>query len=442
MTKRIEGKEDSVLPEFEKLMRGRGRYGLLYAYVGREYLLSFAVAFLFFFFIFFINQILVLAQRILLRNVNLPDVLLLVVYSIPQFLMYTMPFSSLASASMVIGNLSSQNEILALRSAGVHLNKIFRPILIISLVFSSLTLIIANRMIPYTTKLYKELYSNIIQSVPTLEIKSYSSTKFGKKVISNGLAEGNVLHDVLIFEDSDKKESRVVSAKEGRITVIDINRSLYRIDLTEPRVLLTDSFSLESYSLASASEMSLYLDLSSAVSGYVNITPSQMSVSELYEAASQLKDEQNRMEFNRGSEISGAAQKLGEALMSLEKGNAGTFAVPEILGKGRDLKNSQSAAGYSFYYQYYRSELQKKIALSLACTFLVFIAFPLSFFRVRYGRLIGFGLSMFIAAAYWFFLYFMHVKAISSPLHPAFFIWAPDAVVFAAGLLLLWRTGK
>ena len=76
------------------------------------------------------------------------------IFSIPQFLMYTMPFSSLASASMVIGNLSSQNEILALRSSGVHVRNIFMPILIISLGFSAATLMIADRMIPYTTELY------------------------------------------------------------------------------------------------------------------------------------------------------------------------------------------------------------------------------------------------------------------------------------------------
>ena len=162
-------------------MRRRGieRHTLLYWYVGREYVFSFIVAFLFFFFIFFVNQILVLAQKILLKNVQIADVILLVVFSIPQFLMYTMPFSSLASASMVIGNLSSQNEILALRSSGVHVKHIFRPILVVSLVLSAATLMIADWMIPYTTALYKDLYAKILESMPTLELDSYSSTRFG-----------------------------------------------------------------------------------------------------------------------------------------------------------------------------------------------------------------------------------------------------------------------
>ena len=420
-------------------MRRRGNYWLLYRYVGREYILSFIVAFLFFFFIFFVNQILVLAQKILLKNVRVMDVIMLVIFSIPQFLMYTMPFSSLASASMVIGNLSSQNEILALRSSGVHVRNIFMPILIISLGFSAATLMIADRMIPYTTELYKDLYAKILQSVPTLELESYSSTRFGKRIISNGLVDGNTLHDVVIFDDTNSRESRVISATEGSITVIDIDRYLYRIDLVDPEIMITDSSSLESYSLASASNMELYLDLSSSASGFVNITPSQMSIRQLQAAAEERLSEQQSIEKQRQTNISYNAQKLGEALMKIEENE---ISASMVLNYAEDLSDSLRSQGFSFYYQYYRSELQKKIALSLACTFLVFVAFPISFFKVRNGRLLGFALSMFVACAYWFFIYYMHVRAIKSALHPAVFMWLPNAVVFAAGLILLWRTRK
>ena len=420
-------------------MRRRGNYWLLYRYVGREYILSFIVAVLFFFFIFFVNQILVLAQKILLKNVRVMDVIMLVIFSIPQFLMYTMPFSSLASASMVIGNLSSQNEILALRSSGVHVRNIFMPILIISLGFSAATLMIADRMIPYTTELYKDLYAKILQSVPTLELESYSSTRFGKRIISNGLVDGNTLHDVVIFDDTNSRESRVISATEGSITVIDIDRYLYRIDLVDPEIMITDSSSLESYSLASASNMELYLDLSSSASGFVNITPSQMSIRQLQAAAEERLSEQQSIEKQRQTNISYNAQKLGEALMKIEENE---ISASMVLNYAEDLSDSLNSQGFSFYYQYYRSELQKKIALSLACTFLVFVAFPISFFKVRNGRLLGFALSMFVACAYWFFIYYMHVRAIKSALHPAVFMWLPNAVVFAAGLILLWRTRK
>mgnify|MGYP000225404966 CR=1 FL=1 len=284
-------------------MSKRGGYGKLYGYVGKEYFLSFLVAFVFFFFIFFVNQILVLAQKILLKNVMLSDVLMLVVLSIPQFLMYTMPFSSLASASMVIGNLSSQNEVLALRSCGIHTGRIFVPIVGISLLLSISTLFIADRMIPYTTERYRDLYAQVLERVPTLELESYSSTTFGNMVISNGLVDKNEVHDMLIFDDSDPNNSRVVFADKGSFSVVDIDRFIYRIDMENPQILATDSTSLESYSLAKASSMTMYINLSSQTGANVNITPSQMSIRQLMTLTNERREENDSLKAQKAEDL-------------------------------------------------------------------------------------------------------------------------------------------
>ncbi len=419
-------------------MSKRKSYGKLYWYVGREYVLSFIVAFFFFFFIFFVNQILVLAQKILLKNVNISDVLMLVVLTIPQFLMYTMPFSSLASASMVIGNLSSQNEVLALRSCGIQTGKIFVPIVWISLVLSVSTLFIADRMIPYTTEKYKELYAQVLQRMPTLELESYSSTKFGDRVISNGPVEGNSVYEVLIFDDTDSQDSRVVMADKGTFSVVDIDRFIYKIELENPRILVTDSSSVQSYSVASAEHMTMYLNLASEASGSVSITPSQMSIRQLLSLVAEKQVEQDQALTRRDEDVADSVSILAEALFDAEQGT-GTANVWDLYRQVSYIDSIKGNNTYSFYYQYYRAELQKKVALSLACTFLVFIAFPISFFRVKNGRLLGFGLSMLIACMYWFLLYYMHTQAILTGLHPAFFIWFPNALVFLIGIILILR---
>lgn len=430
----------------------RQSYGRLYAYVGKEYLLSFFLAFVFFFFIFFINQILVLAQKILLKNVNISDVLVLVVLTIPQFLMYTMPFSSLASASMVIGNLSTQNEVLALRSCGIKTSKIFVPIVGISLILSVSTLFIADRMIPYTTEKYKELYAQVLQRIPTLELESYSSTTFGDRVISNGLVDGNTVYDVLIFDDTSSSDRRVVMADKGTFSVVDIDRFIYKIELDNPRILVTDASSVQSYSVASSAHMTMYLNLSSEASGVVTITPSQMSIRQLLSLVKERKVDQDNAIKRRDSDIASSVETLADALFAVENRPGSGSVDSGFAGSGVSVANLERQINYinaikgnntySFYYQYYRTELQKKVALSFACTFLVFIAFPISFFRVKNGRLLGFGLSMLIACMYWFLLYYMHTQAIMTGLHPAWFIWFPDALVFFIGLILILRLRK
>lgn len=421
-------------------MSKREGYGKLYGYVGKEYFLSFLVAFVFFFFIFFVNQILVLAQKILLKNVMLSDVLMLVVLSIPQFLMYTMPFSSLASASMVIGNLSSQNEVLALRSCGIHTGRIFVPIVGISLLLSISTLFIADRMIPYTTERYRDLYAQVLERVPTLELESYSSTTFGNMVISNGLVDKNEVHDILIFDDSDPNNSRVVFADKGSFSVVDIDRFIYRIDMENPQILATDSTSLESYSLAKASSTTMYINLSSQTGANVNITPSQMSIRQLMTLTNERREENDSLKAQKAEDVRRLTSSVAEELFSLEDGK--TIDAGSLYRRVNDVVERQDRRSFSFYFQYYRTELQKKIALSFACTFLVFIAFPISFFRVKNGRLLGFGLSMLIACMYWFLLYYMHTRAIMTSLHPAIFIWFPDALVFFIGVVLLLKLRK
>ena len=421
-------------------MSKRGGYGKLYGYVGKESFLSFLVAFVFFFFIFFVNQILVLAQKILLKNVMLSDVLMLVVLSIPQFLMYTMPFSSLASASMVIGNLSSQNEVLALRSCGIHTGRIFVPIVGLSLLLSISTLFIADRMIPYTTERYRDLYAQVLERVPTLELESYSSTTFGNMVISNGLVDKNEVHDMLIFDDSDPNNSRVVFADKGSFSVVDIDRFIYRIDMENPQILATDSTSLGSYSLAKASSMTMYINLSSQTGANVNITPSQMSIRQLMTLTNERREENDSLKAQKAEDVRRLSSSVAEELFSLEDGK--TIDAGSLYRRVNDVVERQDRRSFSFYFQYYRTELQKKIALSFACTFLVFIAFPISFFRVKNGRLLGFGLSMLIACMYWFLLYYMHTRAIMTSLHPAIFIWFPDALVFFIGVVLLLKLRK
>ena len=86
------------------MARNRSSYTLLYRYISKEFAQNFAVSFSFFFCIFFINSILLLVQRILLRNIDIGTMLEIVSLSMPQFLIYTFPFASLSASSMVVSS--------------------------------------------------------------------------------------------------------------------------------------------------------------------------------------------------------------------------------------------------------------------------------------------------------------------------------------------------
>ncbi len=391
------------------------------------------MAFFFFFFIFFINQILLIAQRILLKQVDYLSVLQLVLLSIPQFLLYTFPFSSLTASSMVIGDLSGNNEILAIRSSGISLKHVFFPIIIISLVFSFMTFVTADKALPWSTKKYRELYTELMRDLPTLELVSNSTNTIADMVMVNKLVEGNTVHDVLLFDTAKPREGQLLSAPTAVVSLYDLNAFIYQLDLQNPLILKSESG--QQWALSEAEQAQFFLNFSGQIASLASALPSQLSIRELRANIASHKtayEEEKVQHEQRIKDLSLELATLQEKPLESQLEDLTTIESLQT-----ELRRLEERSPINFYYQYYRAELHKKFALSSACFMLVFLTFSLSFFRVKHGRLIGFGLSMLVAVFYWYLLFFAQMQIFSISFSPALLIWAPNLILFASGLLLL-----
>lgn len=406
------------------------RHWLVYRHVGREYLLAFIVAFTFFFFIFFINQILLIAQRILLKNVDFLAVFRLILLSVPQFLLYTFPFSSLTASSMVIGDLSSSNEILAMRASGISMRRIFIPIIAISILFSCATFLTADKALPWSTRQYKTLYTELMRDLPTLELTSNSTNTIGERVMVNKEVSGSTVHDIILFDLANKGNSQVLSSPKGEVTLIDLQSFIYRLDLESPLIFTSEEQDISSWTLSEAEQAQFYLNFSGQVASLASALPSQLSIAELSEriATYRIALEEDRNVHTK-------------KIIALEEERERT-QVDQRGSLEAKIAELQKNPPINFYYQYYRAELNKKYALSAACTMLIFLTFSLSFFRVKHGRLIGFGLSMLVAVVYWYMLFFAQMQIFSVPFNPAFLIWIPNVLLFSIGVFLLLLTRR
>jgi lipopolysaccharide export system permease protein len=417
-------------------------YTLVHLHIGKEYLLSFVVAFFFFFFIFFINQILLVAQKILLKNVDFPSVFQLILLSIPQFLLYTFPFSALTASSMVIGDLSGSNEILAIRSSGISIRHVWLPIVTIAILFSCLTLFTADVALPWSMRQYKTLYSQLMRDLPTIELDSNSSNTIGKKVLVNGAVEGSKVNDIILFDISSNQEGQVLSSPQGTVTLVDLNKFIYRLDLEKPVILDTNTQNINSWSLSKAEKAIFYLDFSGQVAALATASPSQLSLSDLRANIAKYREtyfkDYDRYEDN----LRDMKLQLANYSKNLDRGELPVNTTAAFNQVQKNIKLETNDKPVNFYYQYYRAELNKKYALSAACFMLVFLTFSLSFFKVKHGRLIGFGLSMLVAVLYWYLLFFAQLKVFSFAVNPAFLIWAPDIFFFSLGVLFLSKARR
>jgi lipopolysaccharide export system permease protein len=415
----------------------KGTYAIAHGYVLREFLLSMTVSFTFFFFIFFVNQILLLAQKILLKNVGLPAMLALVGLAVPQILLYTLPFSTMTASSMTIGELSSRNEILAMRSCGIPMRQLYVPIIACAVLLSCTTYAVADVLLPYSSQRYKQMYAELLQELPTLELDSFSVNRVGDKILVTGEVQGQTINDLVMFDVPGQGGGTVISAKQAHVFLVDVRNLLYRLELENPVLLETDGKSTERFSFSDARSMVYYLDFSTQVQRLTDATPSQLSSRDLRAAIASRKLERDERQRSDQHRVLALHTRLAETAAAFITAGGGDQLLAEMDRLTTEIESLQSQRAVNFYLQYYRAELHKKMALSAACLFLVFITFPLSFVRIKHGRLFGFGLSLLMACAYWFMLFFAQTKILDFTINPGFLIWAPDMVIVALAAVLL-----
>ena len=87
----------------------------------------------------------------------------------PSMLPYTVPATTLFATSIVYGRLSADNEVLAIKAAGVHVIHIMAPAIILGVLASAATMLLYRDAIPYTHFLLKcEVAADVEESLYTM----------------------------------------------------------------------------------------------------------------------------------------------------------------------------------------------------------------------------------------------------------------------------------
>ena len=399
---------------------------ILNRFISKEFLINFLVAFTFFFLIFFVNSILLLVQRILLKNIDFKTMLVMVLLSMPQFHRYTFPFATLTGASMVLGDLSSNNELLALKSSGVSERKVFLPIIIWSIIFSLITFFVSDYLLPWTNIIYRERLTLLMREMPTFEIEANGTNTVGNIVIANKEVEDALIHEIVMTNNDRTSENKTVVSRLGKVEMMDSARFIYRFTLEDPEILITDSSDINTNLLANAENATFYLDFSDQVPSLTNTDPVNLSSSVLREniKSRQVREDEDRRAFYHQRE------ELGLSYSSLLKERMvdGTEAMEESIGINQKLMRLDEPP-IDFYAQYYKAELTKKYSLSLACFFLTLVALPLGTLKLKYGKLTGFAISLIIAVAYWYMMFFAQLEIFNIKSPPYLLIFLPDIAV-------------
>jgi len=133
------------------------------------------------------------------------------------------PIAILLSSIMAIGRLAESYELAALKSAGISLKRIIRPLIFVTIIFSGINFLFLNNVFPKAAFKSKNLLVNMQKKKPALsliegrfnaDIPGYLirfDEKYGK--------EKNLLKNVLIYDLTDLEGNvKSITAKTGKIT--------------------------------------------------------------------------------------------------------------------------------------------------------------------------------------------------------------------------------
>ena len=95
----------------------------------------------------------------------------LLCYATINMIPMALPLATLLAAIMTMGNLGENYELLAMKSAGMSLPKIMRPLLVVVSILAVGSFFIANNLVPYANKKFFRTIYDIRQMNQTLEFQ-------------------------------------------------------------------------------------------------------------------------------------------------------------------------------------------------------------------------------------------------------------------------------
>lgn len=325
-----------------------------------------------------------LVGEVVKYGIPFDDSFVLFVYRLPNIMVYTFPMSMLLSTLIVFSRLSSDSELIALKSGGISFYRTVGPVLIIGFVVSLMTLTFNELVVPKANIEQEIMFQKLItQGAPPLR-KNVNYTEYDDmtgyplRIINALQVEGREMTKVTIAEFENGRLVRVIRSdkavwlKKGSWEFFSgVMHNFLEEDKTR---LIVIEFKKEIINLEQ--------------------TPSDI-----------LEKEKNPEEMN--------AYELSQMIQSKKK-------------RGQDTKNLEV-------------QLQLKFSVPFACFVFVLFGAPLGLTPHKGSASIGLGLSLIIIFGYYILLSICMGMGLAGSLPPFIAAWLPNIMVGGLGTYLLIR---
>lgn len=396
-------------------------------------------------------------------------------YYIAELLFYTaagvvplaLPISVLLSSLMTFGNLGEFNELGAMKSAGVSLFRIMRPLIVLVLGLCTVAFLFSNYVLPVANLRGETLLRNIATKNPALNIREgvfYGGIEgYSMKIGEKYGPDDRLIRNIYIYDHSSRSGAgKLIVAEEGRMDISADERYLtlfLQRGTTYEDLIPSKRTERHRHPFARSrfDEAEIRFDLSSFQSGDLRENDQKsfnmMNVVQLSESvdsmgislrARQIQMEQTLMNKYRVDEAKAGFDLDHTAGIPLEPGSDLLVRLPDAMRRraidnATRLARSQKAYVSQLAEEYdwrrkviarFELERHKKFSLSFAVLVLFFIGAPLGAI-IRKG---GMGLPVVVSVLI-FIVY--HTMSYSMEKLGRELVWTPFRAMWTSGFILL-----
>ena len=379
----------------------------------------------------------------------------------------SVPMSLLISSVMTFGRMSQQNEITALKSAGVNLLNIIKPSLWFGLFVAILLCIFNNFVLPEMNYNARLLARDIYQKKPELTIEpGYFVDMIPQYTIIVKELDGKDFKDVRIFSKNDSSEQTTIYANSGKlnsngnIITIDLESGeIHEIDLTDydyyrkikfdthQIVISLDDLLLNRTSEANRTDREMKVPqmireiqknkvFIEAINNRISDIKSNLDIKVNSNDLNSIVSEIEKLKLIKSKEISKNFQESVEGMQINEE-------IISLNNTSRQLQNEFVLIdNYKKTNNKFRVEIHKKFTLAIACILFTLVGAPLGILVKRGGITIASALSITFFLIYYILLIWGEQLADRNLLNPGIGSWLPNIILFISGIIILKQSNK
>ncbi|MFH1241262.1 MAG: LPS export ABC transporter permease LptF [Pseudomonadota bacterium] len=363
---------------------------ILYRYILNEIWPTFFASLFVMVFIMVASQMLPITELIITRGVGVAQVVGIVIYLLPDIVTFALPAVSLIAVVVAFLRLSSDSEIIALKSCGISLYQMLLPVVGLSFLGLLFALVMGIYVVPWGNRSFKDLVFRIAESEANVGIKERVFCEPFHDVVfyvNRYYNNERLLKDVFVVDRRDNKVTNTIMAEEGRI-LLDPDKRVIVLRLLKGTIFLVEK-DLKSARTIGFKTYDLNIGLKDIMAGLASRKkkPHELTVREL--------------------------------LKQLEEVPKGEVRYNEII-----------------------RELFEKGSMPLAVFLMGIIGVPLGARLRARGRSAGIGVSLAVFSIYYLCLAAMRSVCSTGIISPAIGVWIPDFFLLVSCIYLVRRAAE